>query len=94
MTFTAPASTGGWWDAYGQNQTSTTDSTAVRSIATAFGAGARTFGAVSGSAIPIILGGLVKPTATGTFALNFNRAGASGTVTVSADSYMRLSRIA
>lgn len=94
MTFTTQTSTGGYWDISGPNQTSTTDSTSTRTIATPFGAGARTFGAISGSVIPLILGGIVRPTVSGAFAVNWNRAGASGTVTLSADSWMELTRVA
>lgn len=98
-TLTAPASTGGWVNFTGQATSIASPAGApLMVVADPSNPGTQTFGAVSSATyaagVSITISGILVPTATGTFAINWARSGGSGTLTLKRNSFLRLTRVA
>ena len=96
LDITVPSSATGRWAGLGIDSADTGNTgtaQATRWITTVFGTGTRTFEGVSnGSIVPIKLSGIVRTTSGGTLAVSWARSGAAGTVTMNADSYLKVTR--
>ncbi|WUH94555.1 hypothetical protein OG900_33365 [Streptomyces sp. NBC_00433] len=98
-TLTVPASCAGYVNYSGQATSASSAAGNALIVTSQLSApGTQTYGALlsatyaAGTAVA--LSGIIRPTVTGTFAVNWARSGASGTVTLKADSYMKLTRLA
>lgn len=96
LDFTIPASATGNYLSFAQPTSGTTTDGTVRTMSTVIDA-ARTYGADSDTANPsgmLYRGVLITGASGGTYAVQFARTGASGTLTMLANSYMKLTRVA
>ncbi|MFJ8900039.1 hypothetical protein [Streptomyces sp. NPDC102370] len=90
----APSGTSGYWAAYGPRfDTTSTDASNIRMVATEWNAGSRSFGTLP-TAMTIPLLGDVKTGANGgTLAVHWSRSTGTGTTTLKAGSWIMLRRV-
>lgn len=97
-TLTVPASCAGYVNYIGQDTPIASPAGTPLMVVSSLGTpGTQTFGAVTtahyAAGSSVAMSGIVRPTVTGTFAFNWARSGGSGTVTLKADSFIRLTRL-
>lgn len=96
LDFTVPSLATGTYLSFAQPVAGTTTDGTVRTMSTVIDA-SRTFAADSDTANPsgmLFRGVLITGASGGTYAMQFARTGASGTLTMLANSYMKLTRVA
>ncbi|HVE28008.1 MAG TPA: hypothetical protein VNC22_21530, partial [Sporichthya sp.] len=94
LGLTSPSGASGNWLGFAQPVSGTTADGIVRTMSTVI-ANTRTYGADSDTNNPsgLMLRGLLITSSAGTFAANFARTGASGTITLLTNSYITLTRV-